>query len=88
MGRLRGHLLQVSTKGPGHLEDDQPYQTPHQGSVDADVLQILADLKLQPVHQGFGIPSCHELGDECADLSAVRHDGAQDEPRSLIVALM
>jgi len=61
---------------------------PHQGSVDADVLKTLADLKLQPVHKGFGIPSCHELGDECADLSAVRHDGAQDEPRSLIVALM
>ena len=48
MGRHRGHLLQVSTKGPSHHEDDQPYQTPHQGSVDADVLQILADLKLQP----------------------------------------
>ncbi len=51
MGRRRGHLLQVSTKGPGHHEGRQPYQTPHQGSVDADVLQILADLKLQPVHQ-------------------------------------
>jgi len=61
---------------PRKGKDQEPDQSADQRAVDADVLQVLADLQLEPVDQCGGVPGLHHIGDEGADLGAARRNRA------------
>src|SRR5580700_2715619 len=42
-------------------EDQQTDEAADQGSVDADILQVLADLQLEPVDERGGVPIFHDI---------------------------
>src|SRR5262249_35909045 len=42
-------------------EDQEPDQPAHQRAIDADELQVLADLQLEPVDQRGAVPVLHHL---------------------------
>ena len=52
-------------------EDQQPDEAADQCPVDADVLQILADLQLKPVDQRRGIPVMDDPLDIASDLEPI-----------------
>src|SRR3546814_19097474 len=45
-------------------EDDAADDRPHNGPVDADVLQVAADGELHPVDDGAAFPTAHHVGPE------------------------
>src|SRR3546814_6461826 len=45
-------------------EDDAADDRPHNGPVDADVLQVAADGELHPVDDGAAFPTAHHVGHE------------------------
>ena len=61
-----------------HAEDDQPDEPADQRAVDADILQVAADLQLDAFDQRLGIPVLHHLADEGGDLGPARRDRAQE----------
>src|SRR5450755_1153561 len=69
-GRIRLASLPRRQQPFGRDEDQQSNQAADQRAVDADVLQVLADLQLEAVDQGRGVPGLHHIGDEGADLGA------------------
>src|SRR5262245_45013191 len=61
--------------GRNHLpgdEDQEADETAYERSVDADVLQILADLEFQSLDEGDAVPIVHHLLDIGADRGAAR----------------
>src|SRR3546814_7008833 len=45
-------------------KDDAADDRPHNGPVDADVLQVAADGELHPVDDGAAFPTAHHVGHE------------------------
>src|ERR1700692_2602966 len=75
-------------------EDQQSDESADQRSVDADVLQILADLQFQPIDQRYGVPVVDDALDIGADLETIEQqkllgDGQNPavEPRSARLVL-
>src|SRR5580698_3762461 len=69
----------------GDHEDQQTDEAADQGPVDADILQILADLQFEPVDERGAVPILHDIGDIGADLGAPRQQDAKDDEADLAI---
>ena len=58
-------------------EDQEPDQSADQRAVDADILQVLADLQLEAVDERGGVPMVDHSGDIGADFRPAGQNGAQ-----------
>ena len=81
-----GHLPQQSwgreaataaAERPREGEDQEPDQSADQSAVDADILQVLADLQLEAVDERGGVPMVDHSGDIGADFRPAGQNGAQ-----------
>ncbi len=61
-----------SAKRTRQGEDQKPDQPAHQRAVDANILQVLADLQLQAVDERRGVPIVDNRGDIGADFGPAR----------------
>ena len=68
-----------SAKRSRQGEDHKPDQPANQRAVDADILQVLADLQFEAIDEGGGVPIVDHRGDIAADFGPARQNGAQCE---------
>ena len=66
-----------SAKRARQGEDQEPDQPADQRSIDADILQVLADLQLKAIDERRSVPVVNHCGDIVADLGPARQDRAQ-----------
>src|SRR5687767_6123519 len=77
--------VQTSMREPGQRRDGQAGEAAHQRAVDADVLQVGADVALELLHQLLFLPAVDLVLDEAADLRAVLLDQRRQRPEDLLV---
>src|SRR5262249_20805607 len=62
-----------------HRVNQEGDEAADQGAADANGLQVLTELQIQPGDEGRRVPRLHHVGDEGADLGAPRRDRAPHE---------
>src|SRR5688572_1615410 len=77
--------VQTSMREPRQRRDGQAGEAAHQRAVDADVLQVRADVALELLHQLLFLPAIDLVLDEAADLRAVLLDQRRQRLEDLLV---
>src|SRR5688500_6306786 len=77
--------VQTSMREPRQRRDGEASEAAHQRAVDADVLQVGADVALELLHQLLLLPAVDLVLDEAADLRAVLLDQRRQRLEDLLV---